>query len=129
LISSSYLFFSSVWILSRNLAILDYLVSEGDKFAKSISAFQEEANVELGSESGKGMLEKKWTAVIRLQKKVLELEGKLSAVGDSNDGRSHAPREDSKLLPKGPPRSTMSGHRGPITSVAAHPVYRYGIVS
>ena len=102
-------------------------MSEGDKFANSIAAFQSEANVELGTEGGKGMLEKKWTAVIRLQKKVLELEGKLGAVAES-DGRPHAPREDSKLLPKGPPKATMSGHRGPITSVASHPVYRYGIV-
>jgi platelet-activating factor acetylhydrolase IB subunit alpha len=71
------------------------------------------------------MLEKKWTAVIRLQKKVLELEAKLGSQGNGEGpGRSNGPREDSKLLPKGPPRATMSGHRGAITSVASHPVYR-----
>lgn len=70
------------------------------------------------------MLEKKWTAVIRLQKKVLELEGKLGSLADIDGRPTAAPREDSKLLPKGPPRATMSGHRAPVTSVVCHPVYR-----
>lgn len=107
-----------------NIAILDYLISEGDKFSKTIEAFQQESGVELGNEAGKGMLEKKWTAIIRLQKKVLELESKLgSQSNNGNELRSNPNGEDSKLLPKGPPRATLSGHRGPVTTVATHPVY------
>lgn len=70
------------------------------------------------------MLEKKWTAIIRLQKKVLELETKLSLQSSNGDIRNNTINDDSKLLPKGPPKSTLSGHRGPITSVSLHPVYR-----
>ena len=101
------------------------MVSEGDKFAKSIEMFQQEAGIELGTEAGKGMLEKKWTAIIRLQKKVLELESKLGSQSNGEIRSLNPTGEDSKLLPKGPPRSTLSGHRGPVTSVAIHPIYRF----
>ena len=55
----------------RHQAMLEYMMSEGDRFAKSIAAFSEEAVLDTAAcDSGKGILEKKWTAVIRLQKKV-----------------------------------------------------------
>ena len=46
-------------------------MSEGDKYSKTIAAFAEESGIDSTTVSvGKGLLEKKWTAVIRLQKKV-----------------------------------------------------------
>lgn len=56
-------------------AIFDYLSSEahGDAFANTLKAFEQESGISsdvLAASSGKGMLEKKWTSVIRLQKKV-----------------------------------------------------------
>ena len=51
-------------------AILEYMMADPDKYAKSIAAFSEEASVDTGGIAIKGLLEKKWTAVIRLQKKV-----------------------------------------------------------
>jgi platelet-activating factor acetylhydrolase IB subunit alpha len=60
-----------------HLAIFDYLSSEshGGLFSNTVAAFQQDSGVTpeiLASASGKGMLEKKWTSVIRLQKKVRE---------------------------------------------------------
>jgi hypothetical protein len=58
-----------------HLAIFDYLSAEshGGAFANTVAAFQQDCGVApeaLATASGKGMLEKKWTSVIRLQKKV-----------------------------------------------------------
>ena len=54
-------------------AILEYMMAEPEKYARSIAAFGEEAGVNTEGISTKGLLEKKWTAVIRLQKKVCML--------------------------------------------------------
>jgi len=64
-------------IYFSNQAIADYLGSNG--YADSLEAFRKEAD--LSTEAEKkfgGLLEKKWTSVIRLQKKVMELEAKLT---------------------------------------------------
>ena len=58
-----------------HLAIFDYLSSEahGGQFTDTLQSFQQECGIDtevLESSKGKGMLEKKWTSVIRLQKKV-----------------------------------------------------------
>jgi hypothetical protein len=51
----------------RNKAVLEYLRSAG--FTKTVETFQEEALVDPDPKSA-GLLEKKWTSVLRLQKKV-----------------------------------------------------------
>ena len=33
--------------------------------------------------------------------------------------------DDSRKLPRAPPKSNLSGHRAPITHIAIHPIYRY----
>lgn len=54
----------------RNSAILDYLHSSG--YNETCEALKKEASAELDTKKA-GLLEKKWTSVIRLQKKVLNL--------------------------------------------------------
>ena len=49
----------------------------GESFPKTKSAFREEADIQGGTEKTKGLLEKKWTSVVRLQKKGDHLEDKL----------------------------------------------------
>lgn len=75
-----------------------------------------------------GLLEKKWTSVIRLQKKILEHEqtlAELRAAIPSYTAGPHA--QTSKDLadwtPRLPSRHAMSGHRAPITGVAFHPIF------
>lgn len=111
-------------------AILEYFISEGSSFSKTVAALKEEVDVSDICDTSKGLLEKKWTSVVRLQKKVMELEAKLSAVPESSQmpsriisNDSQASIFDTKYLPKGPARAILSGHRAPVTSVAIHPVY------
>lgn len=72
-----------------------------------------------------GLLEKKWTALVRLQKRVVELE---AAVAEAADQAS-APKKlgDSKdrtcWIPRGPASKSLSGHRMPLTVVKFHPVF------
>lgn len=78
------------------------------------------------------LLEKKWTAVPRLQKKVLELEKCLAASGSaggrlllatSSIGSGAVAAEGRRNLPRPPSLRTMVGHTGPITCVQCHPMY------
>jgi platelet-activating factor acetylhydrolase IB subunit alpha len=119
-----------------NTAIYEYLVAQGDKFLSSSQIFKTEAN--LGEvEVGKGMLEKKWTSIIRLQKRVMELEAKVEqlqqqrvfssdaeASGESNSTISTlSSNENNRLLPKPPAKISLSGHRASVTVVVTHPIY------
>jgi platelet-activating factor acetylhydrolase IB subunit alpha len=81
------------------------------------------------------VLEKKWTAIPRLQKKVLELEkqaaqsAKIHAhriAGSStsaDDGSSGARR----MLPRLPPTHTLTGHSMVVTCCAVHPVFTVAV--
>lgn len=118
-----------------NTAILDYLFSQGDKYLKTIEQFKSEAGLADLSEPGKGLLEKKWTSVIRLQKRVMELESKVEqlqhqrAFGPPAEGESENSSGngkiagESRMLPKPPARATLTGHRAPVTVVVTHPIY------
>jgi len=127
------------------LAVFDYFLAQpGDTFAASIKAFRQDAGLATEQDSGKGILEKKWTSVVRLQKRVMELESKVAELeqslkngagmgGIGGAGVLTFIREsaaagavgagDGRLLPRPPARSTMTGHRAPVICVAVHPVY------
>jgi platelet-activating factor acetylhydrolase IB subunit alpha len=74
------------------------------------------------------LLEKKWTAIPRLQKKVMELERvaaqstKIHAhrVGTTGDASTTGQR---RMLPRIPCQHAMSGHSAVVTTVALHPVF------
>jgi platelet-activating factor acetylhydrolase IB subunit alpha len=74
------------------------------------------------------ILEKKWTAIPRLQKKVLELErqaahnAKIHAhrVGTASDGAENGTR---RMLPRMPCQHTLSGHASVVTTVKVHPIF------
>ena len=99
-----------------------------------------------------GLLEKKWTSVIRLQKKVsslvkagssllphrlskhsvlflqiMDLEARNAALQAelALPGRSSSTTASSNpdWIPRPPHRHTLPGHRGPISKVAFHPVW------
>lgn len=79
------------------------------------------------------VLEKKWTSVVRLQRKVLDLESQVSnltmelenmpVVASSSGRRGGASGDPTAWLPRQPAKFSLSGHRQPITSVAFHSVY------
>ncbi|XP_041348384.1 lissencephaly-1 homolog [Gigantopelta aegis] len=107
-----------------NKAIADYLSSNG--YMNAFEHFQKESGLpsEIEKKYG-GLLEKKWTSVIRLQKKVMELEAKLAeAEKEFNIGApSRDKRSPSEWIPRPPERYALSGHRSPITKVLFHPVF------
>lgn len=111
-------------------AMLEYLLSEGTLFSKTIDAFREEAQLTTLADSGKGLLEKKWTSVVRLQKKIMELESQIGALqqqvksgGSTTAALDMTNPGDARIIPRAPARSTLSGHRAPVTVVTVHPVY------
>jgi platelet-activating factor acetylhydrolase IB subunit alpha len=117
--------------------IYDYLKSRpGDAFEKAAAALLEAdpAMQELVSNSNSKssssttpLLEKKWTAIPRLQKKVLELERTLA-----QSAKIHAHRtglDDAttgstrRMLPRPPCTHKLAGHAQVVTAVAVHPVF------
>lgn len=107
-----------------NKAVADYLSANG--YLNSLDAFQKET--EMPGEIDKkyaGLLEKKWTSVIRLQKKVMDLESKLAeAEKEVNAGApTRGNRSPTEWIPRPPERYELKGHRSPITKVLFHPLY------
>lgn len=86
------------------------------------------------------LLEKKWTAIPRLQKKVLELErvvaqsakihahriGTSSSGGEGEDGGG-GPGGGRRMLPRLPCSHKLQGHSMVVTSVAVHPVFTVAV--
>ncbi|KAF3705704.1 Clustered mitochondria protein -like protein [Channa argus] len=111
---------------SENRAIADYLRSNG--YEEAYSTFKKEAELDMNEEVDKkyaGLLEKKWTSVIRLQKKVMELESKLN---EAKEEMTHGvpvgqKRDPKEWIPRPPERYALSGHRAPVTRVIFHPVF------
>uniref|UniRef100_A0A7S2Y8Q0 Lissencephaly-1 homolog n=1 Tax=Entomoneis paludosa TaxID=265537 RepID=A0A7S2Y8Q0_9STRA len=125
--------------------IYEYLRhQQGDAFQDAADAFARADPIAAtdgaaGTKSNGGiitpLLEKKWTAIPRLQKKVLELErqathnAKIHAhrtnLGLSN-GPSGNPADGGggrRMLPRLPASNTLRGHSMGVTCVCVHPVY------
>lgn len=73
----------------------------------------------------RGLLEKKWTSVIRLQKKVIDLEAKLNeAEKELLEGApTKAKRTPTEWIPRQPERFKLSGHRATVNRVIFHPIF------
>ncbi|KAI1343729.1 WD domain-containing protein [Xylariaceae sp. FL0016] len=112
-------------------AIIAYLSSSS--LPNAAQALREELN--LGdtfdantSKKYEGLLEKKWTSVVRLQKKIMDLEAKNATLQSEVDNATPASlarrnQDPGSWLPRAPARYTLEGHRQPIVSVAFHPVF------
>ncbi|WWC70793.1 nuclear distribution protein PAC1 [Kwoniella pini CBS 10737] len=74
-----------------------------------------------------GLLEKKWTSVIRLQKKIMDLESRnaalLAELASPNRASSSSSSSSAPFLPRAPARHTLTSHRAPITKVTFHPTW------
>jgi len=111
--------------------IYEYLVSRGEGFQECAEAF---AKADPKSEEKKTnnvgktpLLEKKWTAIPRLQKKVLELErsvaqnAKIHAHRTGDGGAANGVQR--RMLPRLPCAETLQGHQGPVHCVLVHPIF------
>ncbi|ETN82836.1 WD domain, G-beta repeat protein [Necator americanus] len=108
----------------QNRAVADYLQNCG--YLESLQIFKQEASLsENDHKTMSGMLEKKWTSVLRLQKKVNDLEAKLAEAEKeiSHGAPSREKRQPAEWIPRPPERFALTGHRAPITRVVFHPVW------
>ncbi|XP_037093242.1 lissencephaly-1 homolog [Pollicipes pollicipes] len=107
-----------------NKAIAEYLSSNG--YMESLEAFKRETDMPGEIEKRYiGHLEKKWTAVLRLQKRNMELESKLADYEREvlSGAPTRAKRSPAEWIPRPPDKYSLSGHRAPVTRVLLHPVY------
>jgi len=110
--------------IELNKAILEYL--KNNNFNKTFETFKEEVQISDNEISTGDMLEKKWMAVIRLQKKVLELESTIDQIkSQSAFFKSKLPKDNtnSEQIPVAPAKFLLQGHRGIINSIKFNPVY------
>ncbi|KAI1299028.1 WD40 repeat-containing protein [Xylaria venustula] len=80
------------------------------------------------AERYKGLLERKWTSVVRLQKKIMDLESRNATLQSELDNATPASlslrnKDPSSWLPKPTPRYTLESHRSTINCIAFHPVF------
>ena len=131
-------------------AIRCYLESRAGQFSATLEAFRrEDPNVDDSSSSSasssrsKNLLERKWTSVVRLQRKVMDLEAKLKqaeedlhaarkgmgtgTTSDRQSGHNGAGGNSVRAFPRGPAKATMSGHRAAVTCLAMHPKYEIAV--
>ncbi|KRZ97844.1 Lissencephaly-1 -like protein A [Trichinella sp. T8] len=81
--------------------------------------------VDDGDKKFSGLLEKKWVSVIRLQKKVIDLEAKLSETEKEYilGAPTRDKRSPTEWIPRPPEKYTLSGHRASVVRVVFHPVF------
>lgn len=117
-----------------HVAILEYLRDGGKGLAQSAESFAREVGLETADvPKSTGTLEKKWTAVVRLQKKVMELEERLANTEQElKTSRFHPygvvgvrplAAGGARNLPRAPAVQTLVGHRGGVTCLTTHPVF------
>lgn len=75
-----------------------------------------------------GLLERKWTSVVRLQKKIMDLEARNASLQSELDSTTPTSllrrnQDPTTWLPRAPARHTLPGHRAPVTCVAFHPTF------
>ena len=116
--------------MHRHKAIISYIEARG--FPRSAATLREELGIppdfdEATSRKYRGLMEKKWTSTLRLQKKILELESKVTALQselDSATPTSNRRNQDpATWLPRSSATHELVGHRDPVTCVAFHPVF------
>ncbi|KAL7423272.1 Lissencephaly-1 [Cryptotrichosporon argae] len=112
-----------------HMAMLSYLHSAGMHTAYD-ALKRETDNDDFVADDPKakwaGLLEKKWTSVIRLQKKIMDLESRnaaLLAELASPTRVTAASSSSAPFVPRAPARHALTSHRAPITRVAFHPTW------
>eukprot|EP01022_Parablepharisma_sp_SALTPOND_P029272 TRINITY_DN72_c0_g1_i1.p1 TRINITY_DN72_c0_g1~~TRINITY_DN72_c0_g1_i1.p1 ORF type:complete len:454 (-),score=58.54 TRINITY_DN72_c0_g1_i1:121-1482(-) len=106
-------------------AILEYLRMNG--FEKAYQQLQEDTKIPESEIPFDNSLEKKWVSIIRLQKKIDDLQSRLDQAKEESGalGKLKLLGKDvaSDHLPQAPEKMLLEGHRGQVTRVLFHPVY------
>ncbi|KAJ1957293.1 Lissencephaly-1 [Dipsacomyces acuminosporus] len=110
-------------------AILDFMQTQG--YTESFQVFAKETDNEGFKPDAKdrhhNLLAKKWTSVIRLQKKIMELETKLSKLQEDIKSGAISLRnkgnKSGEWIPRPPAKTLLEQHKMPITRIRFHPQY------
>ncbi|KAF5380970.1 hypothetical protein D9615_004094 [Tricholomella constricta] len=106
-------------------SMLDYL--HANNYTSAFNALKADAGTQYTPDPKAkyaGLLEKKWTSVIRLQKKIMDLENRNAALQEElslSPAKRAASQND--WVPRAPAAHVLTGHRSPVTRVAFHPQY------
>ncbi|KAK9448340.1 WD40-repeat-containing domain protein [Limtongia smithiae] len=111
-----------------NSSILEYLASSNltsahDSLAKELN--RQDATFEQDLKRYDGLLEKKWTSVVRLQRKIMDLEAKVSSLQaelDNMPASKSKVTDTSTWLPR-TAKFTLLGHRQAVTCIAFHSIF------
>ncbi|KAH8099515.1 dynein regulator [Cristinia sonorae] len=106
-------------------SVLEYL--HANNFTDAFNALKADTGVDYTPDPKSkyaGLLEKKWTSVIRLQKKIMDLENR-NAVLQEEISLSPAKRAalQTDWVPRAPAAYALKGHRGQVLKVAFHPTF------
>ncbi|TCD70926.1 protein with putative role during mitosis [Steccherinum ochraceum] len=106
-------------------SVLEYL--HANNFSDAYNALKADTQLDYTPDAKSkyaGLLEKKWTSVIRLQKKIMDLENK-NAVLQEEISLSPAKRAamQTDWVPRAPAAYALKGHRGQVLKVAFHPTF------
>ena len=120
-------------------AIYEYLLSRDGDF-KEVAELLKEVDPDSCTNEPLGpgktpLLEKKWTAIPRLQRKVLELERSAAQSAKihahrAGTGGTAAPDGTGgarRMLPRLPCSHTLQGHAAVVTCVKVHPVFTVAV--
>lgn len=112
-------------------SMIAYLLSTG--MTQTASTLRSEANLpesafdDATAKKYDTLLEKKWTSVVRLQKKIMDLEHKNHALQNEIDTAtplsSNRRIDPLTWLPRAPAKHVLQGHRLPVNSIAFHPIF------
>ncbi|KAF2754932.1 platelet-activating factor acetylhydrolase IB alpha subunit [Pseudovirgaria hyperparasitica] len=112
-------------------AMIAYLSATG--LNKTAATLREEIEIgdtfdDVTSKKYEGLLEKKWTSVVRLQKKIMDLESRSATLQKELDSATPTSlmrrnQDPSAWLPRSPAQHTLQSHRSPVSCVAFHPVF------
>ncbi|OCH86891.1 dynein regulator [Obba rivulosa] len=106
-------------------SILEYL--HANNFIDAFDSLKSEAGIDYTPDPKSkyaGLLEKKWTSVIRLQKKIMDLENRNSTLQEElslSPAKRAAMQTD--WVPRAPAAYVLTGHRGQVHKVAFHPTF------
>jgi platelet-activating factor acetylhydrolase IB subunit alpha len=112
-----------------NVAVLEYLSSAS--YSSAAAAFKKEAGLEDAAiaspvEGQSTNLERKWNAILRLQKRVEELEAQVTDLSASAKTAEKKARGGEIVAHDFYPRDlsfALAGHRKQITALAGHPLF------
>lgn len=106
-------------------SVLEYL--HANNFTDAFNSLKSDTGLDYAPDPKSkyaGLLEKKWTSVIRLQKKIMDLENRNATLQEElslSPAKRAAMQTD--WVPRAPASYVLQGHRLPVLKVAFHPTF------